>query len=187
MINPCTNFTDTASLLQSLIQEDHVAYTCLYQRCKQICLLYAKTRTQLNQEVLKDLLQDAVTEFTIQLRDHQYTYQGVPPEQYVKRIFWYKCVDYWRKHGHLEPLPDDEGLLENWQVDDSEEAMERESMINRVLQSLVRLDENCLKLVRLFYYQNKPLSECGQELGITAESAKVKRFRCIEKLRNFVL
>lgn len=187
MINPCKNFTDTAFLLQSLIQENHTAFTCLYQRCKQTCLPYAKARTQLAEEVLEDMLQDALTEFTIQLRNRQYAYQGVPPEQYVKRIYWFKCVNYWRRNGHLEPLPDEDSLLENWPVDDSEESAERESLINRVLQSLTRLDENCLKLVRMFYYQNKPLVECGQELGITAESAKVKRFRCIEKLRNFVL
>lgn len=185
MENSCEQFTDSAYLVECLLLQDHTAYTCSYIRCRQVCMTYAKSRTKLAKEVLEDLLQEAMVTFAIQLRDQLFSYQGIPPEQYIKQIFWRRCVDFWRKNGHWEPLPDD-GLLNTLLKDDTEENAEQEWLINQVMQGLTRLDENCQKLVRLFYYQNRPLAECGQELGITPESAKVKRFRCIEKLRNLV-
>lgn len=187
-MNPCKNFTDPVFFVESLFRKDQAAFACLYERCRQPCLSsHAQKRTQLTPEVLEDFLQDALTEFAVKLRDRKYTYEGIPPEQFVKRIHWNKCVDYWRKHGKLEPLPDDDEFLNKWETDDSEADRKRESLIERMMHEIDRIDANCQKLVKLFYFQSKPLTECGSELGITPESAKVKRFRCIDKLRKILI
>ncbi len=123
----------------------------------------------------------------MQLRNRRYVYEGIPPEQYVKRIFWFKCVDYWRKTGKEMYMSENEEFFDNLPADDSIEAEEREQRLGRVTQILNQLDEKCLKFVTLFYFHSKSIAECGKALNMTPESAKVKRHRCIEKLRNFVL
>ena len=51
----------------------------------------------------------------------------------------------------------------------------------------IKLDENCQKILQLFYYDNLSMAIIAERTGYTnADNAKTQKYRCIQKLQGLM-
>ena len=66
--------------------------------------------------------------------------------------------------------------------DDFNYNSEKEDKLKRMEQLLTQISKKCLLIFRLFYFENKSMSEIAEELGYTStNSAKTQKYKCIER------
>jgi DNA-directed RNA polymerase specialized sigma24 family protein len=49
--------------------------------------------------------------------------------------------------------------------------------------SFAEVGEDCRTMLHCFYVEEKSLGECGARIGLQENSAKVKRFRCAQRMK----
>ena len=59
--------------------------------------------------------------------------------------------------------------------------------LNLTMEAFKNIGGPCKQLLTTFYFEKKSLRDIAQELQIDEASAKNKKYRCMEKLRNMVL
>lgn len=74
-------------------------------------------------------------------------------------------------------VEDDQSLLDT-------ENEEREYKLNITLKAFENLGKDCKALLTQFYYNKVSLKEIAQNLNIEETSAKNKKYRCIQKLKE---
>jgi RNA polymerase sigma factor (sigma-70 family) len=52
-----------------------------------------------------------------------------------------------------------------------------------VARSFAEVGEDCRTMLHCFYVEEKSLGECGARIGLQENSAKVKRFRCAQRMK----
>jgi len=57
---------------------------------------------------------------------------------------------------------------------------------NVAMEAFVHLGNECQKLLEVFYFQKKSMREIALALNIGEASARNKKYRCIQKLRNLI-
>ena len=67
------------------------------------------------------------------------------------------------------------------------ELIELEKKYNLVEEAFIHLGNNCQKVLTDFYIKRKSMAEIANEQGITINSAKNKKYRCLQQLREKAL
>ncbi len=70
---------------------------------------------------------------------------------------------------------------------ESEDLHEEDDKLQCTMNAFNQLGEACKELLKLFYFSKKSLRYIAQELAIEEASAKNKKYRCIQKLRELAL
>ena len=199
MTDFCSDFSNPIYLLDQLRNNDDAAFRWLYVRCQRICMAYARPRTKLPDDDLSDVLQDTMVTFLVQLRTGKFTYQGVPIEQYVRSLFWKKCVDRWRKYrpernmSSLHTNHDDPeqsaalALYSDLLAEGTAHAEEKEIWLQRVETAISRLDAPSRQLIEDFYLARHSSKTVADRLGLSDGYTRLKRTRCLNALRKQLL
>lgn len=200
MTDFCSDFSNPIYLLEQLRNDDDAAFRWLYVRCQRVCMAYARPRTKLPDDDLADVLQDTMVTFLVQLRTGRFAYQGIPVEQYVRSLFWKKCVDRWRKYRPERSM----SSLQTTDHDNSEQsaalalygdllaegtarAEEKEIWLQRVEIALGRLEAPCRQLIENFYLARHSSKTVADMLGLSDGYTRLKRTRCLNALRKQLL
>jgi RNA polymerase sigma factor (sigma-70 family) len=77
-------------------------------------------------------------------------------------------------------------LSDSMDVEDNEDASEKEAYIAEVKKHFKTIGENCKDLLSRFYYLNESLREIAAAFGWTEATARNNKYRCIQKLKSLV-
>ncbi len=212
--NPCLNFEQgSLEFYQALFADYKQAWECLYISVFRSFVPYARQRSAISTDDALDILQEGMAEFAMKLKNGKYVFQGRPVAAYVFTVCRNRWVSFLRKNHiqKVDTLQDD--VAENDSVDSDEPisrfaGFERDDDTNQngdfqagspgsdsiwedsevdweaVKQAYSEVSDDCRTMLHCFYVEEKPLAECGARIGLQDNSAKVKRFRCAQRLKT---
>jgi RNA polymerase sigma factor (sigma-70 family) len=192
----CKRYRDSDLLFyEELLLEKHGAFSCLYLQTYRQCVPYAVKRGS-SQEQAKDLLQECLAIFVSKIRDRSFVYQeGTRITTYFQSIYinqWKKSLDLAARRNEvsLEGITgreDDRDAFETGleaMVLQEYDEDERSWIFKELDRAFQLLAEDCRKVLRWFYVEDRSLRDIAGELGMTEASATVKRFKCAKYLRE---
>lgn len=211
--NPCLNVEQgSLRFYQALLVDDKRAWECLYISAFRSFVPYARQRSSISTDDALDILQDGMAEFALKLKNGRYAFQGKPVAAYVFTVCRNQWVSFLRKNS-LQALAidrdvadaetdlpgDDSGghsfSMSAWAdeyPDDAASGMADPDAIwgttevdwKAVGRAFAEVSEDCRTMLHCFYVEEKSLGECGAKIGLQENSAKVKRFRCAQRLKT---
>ncbi|MFT4032228.1 MAG: sigma-70 family RNA polymerase sigma factor [Siphonobacter sp.] len=206
-----TTFTSHSSaseeelFYQALRRDDPKAWERLYLDSYKKFIPYARQRSSISEADAEDILQEALAEVSLKVRDGRYVFQGKPINAYAFTVCRNNWLTFLRKHKLTKldtykestKTDDDEYMDIETESSETEEELvpelsiwgdeEVEADLEALELAQKELNKDCQTLIHYFYVEEKTLAECGILLGIQEGSAKVKRFRCTQRFRDLYL
>jgi RNA polymerase sigma factor (sigma-70 family) len=204
---------ENLAFYQALLADQTQAWECLYIRSYRVFIPYASQRSSISTDDALDILQDGMAEFALKLKNGKYVFQGKAVTAYVFTVCRNRWVNFLKKNrirkldAHSEAVAEEDDFvgnepnpflstyLEN-SGDDLPENENRENPAERdalwedsetdweaVGRSFAEVGEDCRTMLHCFYVEEKSLGECGARIGLQENSAKVKRFRCAQRMK----
>ncbi|MBO0935280.1 sigma-70 family RNA polymerase sigma factor [Fibrella sp. HMF5335] len=198
---------------QALLADYKQAWECLYINVFRSFMPYARQRSAISTDDALDILQEGMAEFAIKLKNGKYVFQEKPVAAYVFTVCRNRWVSYLRKNHiqKLETMQDD--MAEETDSPDSYESTSQAVSIETggdvsgredseasvadggsiwsdsevdweaVGRAFADVGADCQTMLHCFYVEEKSLGECGARIGLQENSAKVKRFRCAQRMK----
>lgn len=205
--NPCAGFQeDHAGFYRALLADAQRAWECLYLRAYRTFVPYACQRSPISTDDALDLLQEGLAEFAVKLKNGRYAFQGSPVTAYVFTVCRNRWVTFLKRNriqrleAANETADEDEEadgpapIFLNRSDDEEETGAEttgrdpiwEEADVDweAVGRAFAELGEDCRTMLHCFYVEEKSLGECGGRIGLQENSAKVKRFRCAQRMKT---
>ena len=160
----------------------------IYASMTERCIKYIQSRNGTADDA-KDLLQDSLYIFFKRvMEDEQFTLTA-PAEAFIFRIFQNKWFKLFKSKGYKNTkldldeedsrrknnIADEESLPDDFVLTDSE---------HPVSKLMDQLGKDCKKVLLAFYVYKQGLEAIAEDLDFTYKYVKLKRFRCMEQLRN---
>jgi len=192
----CKRYRDADLLFyEELLLEKREAFSCLYLQTYRQCIPYVMKRGG-DQVLAEDLLQECLAIFVSKIRDRSFVFQeGTRITTYVQSIYinqWKKSLSATTRRGEVTldtmAIPNEDlhafeaNLPETASPDYDED--ERNWIFRKLDRAFQLLAEDCRKVLRWFYIEDRSLRDIAGELGMTEASATQKRFRCAKYLRE---
>lgn len=140
-------------------------------------------------EQAKDIYQDAFVAVWQQVKNGKF----IPVNEtaingYLFQIAKNKWVDYLRSgtYKKTSPLNDSITIAEE-DTDYLESNLEEETRLKETYAVFKVLGDSCKNLLTQFYFYKKSLREIAEELNLDEASARNKKYRCMQKLREMLL
>lgn len=212
--DPCLNIEQgSLEFYQALFADYKQAWECLYISAFRSFVPYARQRSAISTDDALDILQEGMAEFAMKLKNGKYVFQGRPVAAYVFTVCRNRWVNFLRKNHiqKVDTMQDD--ITENDSFDSDERTGQSAGFANEedtnqdgnphagspgddpiwednevdweaVKRALSEVSDDCRAMLHCFYVEEKPLAECGARIGLQDNSAKVKRFRCAQRLKT---
>ena len=140
-----------------------------------------------NEEDAKDLFQTGMIILYEKIKDNEYQKRSSLRTYFysICRYQWLNQLKLAKRMKHFVDVARYEDSLEDVSLDDIETPL---SEMQEILQKqFIRLDENCQKILIMFYYQNLSMHVIAERIGYTnAGNAKSQKYRCIQKLQGLM-
>ncbi|MBW7867940.1 MAG: sigma-70 family RNA polymerase sigma factor [Brumimicrobium sp.] len=151
--------------------------------------LYVKYYAQIHRYVLQQtnnsqLAGDITSQIFIKAIKNisRYEFRGLPLASWLYRIAKSEVNQMYREIKPIKIIS-----IDDVQVYTVMQVFEEETSVlnkNKLFQSLAKLKENDLELIKLRFFENYSFKEIGEILKITENNAKVKTFRALHKLKE---
>jgi len=157
---------------------------------KSDCIKFLRFKTGCDKDQAEDVFIESI--YILRQKKEAGELENIPDAK-LKSYLKGTCFMYWRRiyfnrkkevasRGHLERYFYD-------YIDDEIDALEAERMKGLLLlttrDALNSLSEKCQRLIRLFYYEGKTMSEIAQLMGFNnATVATTTKYRCFNQLRQ---
>jgi RNA polymerase sigma factor (sigma-70 family) len=105
-------------------------------------------------------------------------------EGYLFTIAKNKWIDYLRSASYKKSSSAVELNQLEGDSEESEDHQEQESRYQLVQEALAQIQENCQKIIRLFYFERRSMDEISTAMKLAPASARNQKYRCMEKLRT---
>ncbi|GAB4027945.1 RNA polymerase sigma factor [Spirosoma gilvum] len=201
-------------LYQGLLADTRQSWECLYLKSYRSFIPYACQRSPISTDDALDILQEGLAEFAVKLKNGRYAFQGKPVTAYVFTVCRNRWVTFLKRNkiqkidvaddamSAEESLSDlSEGLPppnflsddekgerdENSQMDSQGDTSiwdENEVDWEAVARAFAESGDDCQVMLHCFYVEEKSLGECASRIGMQENSAKVKRFRCAQRMKS---
>ena len=198
---------------RALLADDKRAWECLYISVFRSFVPYARQRSSISTDDALDILQEGMAEFSLKLRNGKYVFQGKPVAAYVFIVCRNRWVSFLRKNRIQQvDTVQDVGTDENDSFGDykiapspfsfvARDGVNQEGGIDAVLsdgetiredndvdweavgRAYAGVSDDCRTMLHCFYVEEKSLGECGARISLRENSAKVKRFRCAQRMK----
>lgn len=132
-------------------------------------------------EDARDVFQDAITVLWLKAKDGTLQ-QNTEPGAFLFRVSKNKWLDRVRSAAQrtMTVVP-----VEHTGAPDDVETVDLEERIQRLIQVYDRMDEHCRTVLGRFYFQREDMATIAQAMGVTEESIRTIKYRCMMKLRAF--
>ena len=160
---------------------DDAILTYLYEKNRRMILKYI-TENNGSAYDAAEFLQDAIVIFWENVRKGKFTLSSkISTYLYgVVKNNWLKELSRRAKHTDLNPV-----RLNPY--NNSEKSAEEEDLIETIKICLARLPDLCRKILTLYYYENKSMSEISRLTGLANENvAKSKKYQCKKDLEQMI-
>ncbi len=204
--NPCAGFGENHSDFYQALRDDYQrAWECLYLRAYRTFVPYACQRSPISTDDALDLLQEGLAEFAVKLKNGKFAFQGSPVTAYVFTVCRNRWVSFLKRNRIQRAEATTELADEDEEIDESapafltrsDEDEDGEGATNRdpiweetdvnweaVNRAFEQVGDDCRAMLHCFYVEEKSLGECGGRIGLQENSAKVKRFRCAQRMKT---
>ena len=108
---------------------------------------------------------------------------------YLYKIAKNKWTDHLRSSQYKKtaPLVDNFHQAENTDVFDIEKNIEEDNKLITTMEAFSKLGAECKELLTKFYFNKQSLRDIAANLHLGEASARNKKYRCIQKLREIAL
>lgn len=189
--NPCLGYEQgSLDYYQALLSDYKQAWECLYVSVFRSFVPYARQRSAISTDDALDILQEGMAEFALKLKNRKFVFQGKPVAAYVFTVCRNRWISFLRKN-HIQQIDTVQDVADEDQ-DSSTEARSSETGAiwednevdwEAVSRAYAEVGEDCKTMLHCFYVEEKSLGECGARIGLQENSAKVKRFRCAQRIK----
>lgn len=137
----------------------------------------------------KDIYQEAFIAVWQQIKEDKF----IPEKNdslngYLVKIAKNKWIDYLRSKEYQLKKPIPQGMdIEEEQEKNTEAAQEEELRLQNMTIALSQLETPCREVLTHFYFYKKSLGEIAAYFEIDEASAKNKKYRCMQKLKQILL
>ncbi len=171
-------------LIKSFKRNDETVLKNLYLKVYPKVKLYI-LKNKGSEEQAKDIFQESFIACWKNIKDDKVGHHE-NIEAYLFTINKNKWIDYLRSANFKKTVSIDSinPLFED-EVDVIYD--EKEIQGKSMLQAFIQLNENCRKILNLYYYERFSMKEISVKLGIDSASARNKKYRCMEQLRSLTL
>lgn len=127
----------------------------------------------------EDMFQEAMTVLWLSVKEERFS-AGNDPGGFLFRVAKYKWLDVVRSaaHKHMKVVHSEQ-LLER----PAEVGTDVEERLARLRGVYETLDDKCRQVLDRFYFERKDLAAIAGEMGVTEESIRTIKYRCMMKLR----
>lgn len=146
---------------------------------------YKKIFTYIDRRIQnKDVSSDIASQVFINAiqRIHTYEYKGYSFGSWLYRIAHNEICQEYRNAQKNRMVSLEESPFQL--VDEKEDTVEKEAALILLESVLTNLKKKHLQILTLRYFENRSFKEIGDTLSITENSAKVRCFRALEKLKE---
>lgn len=127
---------------------------------------------------VNDVVQETVLAVWQQMRIGNFEPRlGVPLSAYLYRI----AKNKWLKGGPPSTIP-----LEKHTEKLPDSLLFEHTLLANLGEAFLRLNEACQQLLRWYYWEDRDLEEIAGKLGTSVDAAKVRKFRCVRRLGQFL-
>lgn len=150
----------------------------------------------LNNNGTKDYAKDIYQEAFIVVWTHVKNNTFIPKsesalEGYLYQIAKNKWMDVLRSSQFKKTKSIQNDSILNSNDDDSNDELQQQELLNKQLQQTMDafkiLGEPCKSLLKTFYFEKKSLRDIAETLQIEESTARNKKYRCMEKLRDIII
>lgn len=181
---------ESAKLVEAFRANNEAVLKTIYQEN------YHKVRTYILQnngtgQQAKDIYQEAFITLWEKIRHKQITpIDSSSVNGYLYTVAKNKWIDIMRSEKHKTMVSvskfKDSAFLQA-EHETVEERTKKEDKLNRTMMAFNKLGRDCKILLTKVYFEKKSMKEIGMELNLDAASAKNKKYRCMQKLRELAL
>ncbi|PKA82557.1 RNA polymerase sigma factor (sigma-70 family) [Ulvibacter sp. MAR_2010_11] len=160
-------------------------YTTNYPKTEKYILKNNGTMPQ-----AKDTYQEAFIAVWKNIKEDKFVPQNETALQgYLYQIAKNKWLDYLRSAAFKKTIHLSSQFSEPYEVESAETlAMtEEKNKQSQISEAFKQLGNECRKLLTTFYYDQQSLREIASVYGIAEASARNKKYRCLQKLRDIIL
>ncbi|MBL7828305.1 MAG: sigma-70 family RNA polymerase sigma factor [Saprospiraceae bacterium] len=175
------------SCLHQLMAGESSALRELYHAHRSDFFAFVQKKINVSPSEIADIYQDAMVIFFLNLQKGKI--QELPNGAMPYIIGIAKNLLLRRKHAAAREIsfdPADESFIHmlDFPQEHAEEPLEHAERLF-IRERLTKLSENCLLIIKMFYYQNITIEKITQKMGYSSdEVTRVTKMRCIQKLRD---
>lgn len=136
-----------------------------------------------DQEITADITQQVFLKGLTNI--NKFKYQGLPYSAYLYRIAINECNSYFRENDKTRYVTIEERVIENFSNEikpDNDYELELPKLKN----ALLKIKPNEVELLELRFFEQCSFKEVGYFFKITENSAKVKTYRLLNKLKKIM-
>lgn len=127
----------------------------------------------------RDIFHDALYVLFNKLETRQFTLTG-SLNGFIYQTARNLCLEKLRKENRLrgttQDIPDQP---------DTDDHAAHDEQLNMAERALEKLAEKCREILRLFYWEKRPMQYIAQKVGLKSEqAAKTQKYKCLEAARN---
>lgn len=132
-------------------------------------------------EDARDMFQEAITVLWLKAKEGTLQ-QNTEPGAFLFRVSKNKWLDRVRSAAQrtMTVVP-----VEHTGAPDDVEAVDLEERIQRLKQVYDRMDGQCRTVLGRFYFQREDMATIAAAMGVTEDSIRTIKYRCMMKLRAF--
>lgn len=177
-------------LVHAIKTNDSVAlkslYTSNYYKIESLVIKNNGTKDH-----AKDIYQEAFIVVWKNIKNDSFVPQNETALQgYLYQIAKNKWMDVLRspRYKKTNLIPNEAVLTDKFEEQNNEEEQDIFGhKLKQAMDAFEQLGNPCKALLTTFYFENKSLREIADELQIEENTARNKKYRCMEKLREMVL
>ncbi|NJX14519.1 RNA polymerase sigma factor [Tamlana crocina] len=137
-------------------------------------------------EHAKDIYQEAFILVWTNVNNGKFVPQNQTALQgYLYQIAKNKWTDVLRSKTFKHSKYLDNNMLRSFENEEDDNEQEN-TKLEMAMEAFKNLGQPCKQLLKTFYFEKKPLRDIASELNIEEATARNKKYRCMEKLRNMV-
>ncbi|GGD24669.1 RNA polymerase sigma factor [Hyunsoonleella pacifica] len=135
----------------------------------------------------KDVYQEAFITVWTHVKQNKFTPQNDSALQgYLYRICKNKWTDVLRSKSFRDVKPLNTDTIKVVKAEETHNNLE-DKKLKLTMTAFENLGQPCKQLLKTFYFEKKSLKEISKELNIEENTARNKKYRCMQKLRAVVL
>jgi RNA polymerase sigma factor (sigma-70 family) len=168
-------------LIRAIGESDESAFRYIYSEYYDTVSRFICQRGG-QEEDARDIFQEAIMSAWHNIKEGKYESKG-HFKTYLVQVCKFKWYDR-LKSGSAQNTELTWNPPDSPDGPDRDEMEEREEKINELLQYYNQIDEKCRTLLKLFYFEKKSFNQVAKIMGVTPNSAKNQKYRCINKIKE---
>lgn len=172
-------------LIIGLQARSEEAFHCLYFHCFHLCKNFILTNGG-TEELAKDFFQDAIMVLLDEAKLNKFlAYKKAKVSTFLITIFRYKWFNHVRAGKKIKMVDIEDTLKDHASEDLLEILSEPIPDFVKIYQECIKtIGEICQKVILMAFIERKSEQEIATVCNLTVDFVKVKRFRCMQSLRE---